>query len=260
MLRRFALVLTFISSTFAQDFDRSVEQQMFELVNREREKRGIVKLEWDEKLQQAARKHTVELARNRKLLHQFPGEEPLQARLAATGLHFSASAENLASASVSEDLHMALMTSPGHRANILNPKYTAIGIGVIKGANSFYATQNFAKTTETVENGDAEQRMAATINKYRKGRGLPPVKFDESPRLRRVICDQAENERLSARALIIDSGYRGATAVTTSDLNNVPDALEDFASRSSLSRAAIAACFKVSPGYPGGVYWFAFEY
>ena len=35
------------------------------------------------------------------------------------------------------------MNSPGHRANILNPQYTEIGIGTALRDTSYYSTQNF---------------------------------------------------------------------------------------------------------------------
>jgi len=35
------------------------------------------------------------------------------------------------------------MNSPGHRANIMDPRYTDIGVGVCKNGHYFYGTQNF---------------------------------------------------------------------------------------------------------------------
>ena len=40
--------------------------------------------------------------------------------------------------------HQGLMNSPGHRANILNPSFTEIGIGIRrKGNGQYYITQMF---------------------------------------------------------------------------------------------------------------------
>jgi uncharacterized protein YkwD len=255
------LVAAFLSITAtASDYDSTVERKMFDLVNQERIGRGLPVLKWSDKLQQSARKHTENIAANKRLSHQFSGEPALAGRLAATGFHFSASAENVASATDADDLHVALMTSPGHRANILSSKYDSIGIGVIHRGDSYYATQNFARETEETSSSDAERRMGVALNKFRQSRNLKPLKIVASTHLRSVICDQAEREKLSARELIGDPGYFGATGATSSKLDEVPESIENIASRPDLDRMAIAACFKVTPKYSGGVYWFAFEY
>ena len=36
------------------------------------------------------------------------------------------------------------MKSPGHRANLMNPRYTKIGIGIVAKGGYVYATQIFA--------------------------------------------------------------------------------------------------------------------
>ena len=41
--------------------------------------------------------------------------------------------ENLAGAPTVERAHSGLMNSPGHRANILNPNFTHVGIGIVDG-------------------------------------------------------------------------------------------------------------------------------
>ena len=255
------LLTTLLSITaLAADFDSSVERKMFDLVNQERTKRGIPPLKWSDQLQQSARKHTENLADHQQLSHQFSGEPVLSGRIAATGFHFSASAENVASATLADDLHNALMASPGHRANILSPKYDSIGIGVIHRGDSYYATQNFARETEQTSSSDAERRMGVALNKWRQAHHMAPVKIVASARLRGIICDQGERETISARELITDNGFFGATGATSAKLDEIPEPLESVASRPNLDRMAIAACFKVTPKYSGGVYWFAFEY
>lgn len=250
----------FFITALAADFDSAVERKMFDLVNQERTKRGIPTLKWSDQLQQSARKHTENLAEHQQLSHRFSDEPMLSGRIAATGFHFSASAENVASATLADDLHNALMASPGHRANILSPKYDSIGIGVVHRGDSYYATQNFARETEQTSSSDAERRMGVALNKWRQVHHMAPVKIIASPRLRSIICSQGERETISARELITDNGFFGATGATSSEFDEIPEALESIASRPNLDRMAIAACFKITPKYSGGVYWFAFEY
>jgi uncharacterized protein YkwD len=51
-------------------------------------------------------------------------------RLARAGIAYAASGENLAYAPSVELAHQGLMASPGHRANMLEPAYSRVGIGV----------------------------------------------------------------------------------------------------------------------------------
>jgi hypothetical protein len=250
----------FCNFTVAQDFDSAVEKQMFELVNKERTSRGIPALVWADKLQQSARKHTVEIAKHKTLSHQFSDEPNVQSRIAATGFHFNASAENVASATYAAELHRALMNSPGHRANILNPKYTAMGIGVVHSGDTYYATQNFATATEDLSTEKAEERIAKTLNDVRAAKGMPKFKFQYSRRLREAICSQADQGAVSAKNLFVDPGFYHVVAATSSDLGDVPEPLQKVISNPTVTNIAVGACFRVTPKYPGGMYWMGFEY
>jgi uncharacterized protein YkwD len=45
--------------------------------------------------------------------------------------------------------HRALMNSPGHRANILEPRFTKIGIGVYRTVKGeFWVTEMFSRDSE----------------------------------------------------------------------------------------------------------------
>jgi uncharacterized protein YkwD len=48
-------------------------------------------------------------------------------------IHFETAGENLALAQTVEIAHVNLMNSPGHRANILNPSFGRVGIGILDG-------------------------------------------------------------------------------------------------------------------------------
>src|SRR5438309_3828330 len=80
----------------AGPYDSKAEQELFKLLNQERTKRGIPALQWNTKLQQAARAHSDLMAQHHELSHQFPGELPLRERLAAAGVRSDRDAENVA--------------------------------------------------------------------------------------------------------------------------------------------------------------------
>lgn len=65
-------------------------------------------------------------------------------RLAAAGLRYALSAENIAFAPTAEQAHEGLMNSPPHRANILNPGFTRVGVAVLGNTDhGLMVTQEF---------------------------------------------------------------------------------------------------------------------
>jgi uncharacterized protein YkwD/uncharacterized membrane protein required for colicin V production len=109
------------------------EEAMLELVNKERTSRGLVPLVMDEKLREVARAHADDMFKRGYFAHNTPeGVDPF-ARMQAAGIVFGTAGENLALAPELNIAHEGLMNSPGHRANILNPSFRKVGIGVLDG-------------------------------------------------------------------------------------------------------------------------------
>src|SRR5712691_1260143 len=128
----------------AQTSPSQDELKLFHLLNQECQKAGLPELQWDNHLAKSAGGHALLLAEHQGLSHQFSGEPQLGERVGATGLRFTVSAENVASAQTVEDAHKGLMNSPPHRANILSPEFNAVGLAVISRAAAVYVAQNFA--------------------------------------------------------------------------------------------------------------------
>lgn len=132
----------------------AAEARFAALANEERARLGLRPLAWDATLQEAARRHSEEMARLDYFDHRSPvrGHETPADRweLVATRVPDEyAIAENLFFGSVADAAwgHRSLMESEGHRRNIVNPAYTAIGVGVhIDRTGQMWATQMF--TTE----------------------------------------------------------------------------------------------------------------
>jgi uncharacterized protein YkwD len=125
--------------------DAEAEERMLELVNRERTERGLKALQPDERLREVAREHSRDMFERGYFSHIDPdGRSPFE-RMRRGGARFQAAGENLALAPTVEVAHNGLMNSPGHRANILNPSFGRVGIGVLDGGlHGKMFTQNFA--------------------------------------------------------------------------------------------------------------------
>jgi len=109
------------------------ENEMLQMINAERQKRGLKSLVADPEMQQVARAHSQDMFAKGYFAHDDPdGKDPFE-RIRAANIHFATAGENLALAQTVEIAHVNLMNSPGHRANILNPSFGRVGIGILDG-------------------------------------------------------------------------------------------------------------------------------
>jgi uncharacterized protein YkwD len=119
--------------TLKVSVDSTDEEKMLELVNKERTSRGLRALKMDEEAQKAARDYGKYLFKNGIFSHvDLDGKSPAD-RMKNYNVTFLMEGENLAYAPGLEQAHQGLMNSPGHKANILNPFFSRVGIGVIDG-------------------------------------------------------------------------------------------------------------------------------
>jgi len=122
----------------------AVEQEMIRLVNLEREKAGLKPLAVDYNLVKTARMKSLDMLNNNYFAHQSPTYGSPFDLMRSQGVSYRLAGENLAGAPSVERAHQALMNSPGHRANILNPEFTHLGIGAAPGGPyGIYFTQHF---------------------------------------------------------------------------------------------------------------------
>lgn len=122
------------------------EQKMLSLVNAERAKAGKSALSFDAQLTYWARAKSQDMIDKSYFAHQSPTYGNAADMLRSAGIAFTACGENIARYGTLEKAHEGLMSSPGHRANILNGAMTRVGIGVARdSAGNFYVTQIFVR-------------------------------------------------------------------------------------------------------------------
>lgn len=147
-------------------FASDLEVQMLLLINAERAAVGLDPVQLELDLNEAAEVHSEWMIATDTFSHTGAGGSNPGDRMRDAGFTFANSwtwGENVAWQSIRgaagfEDdvinLHNALMNSPGHRANILNPDFDYIGIGITVGEydgwTGIFVTQNFAKTGAAV--------------------------------------------------------------------------------------------------------------
>jgi hypothetical protein len=240
-MRPAIVLLTLIFCSAAALAQSTTEKQLFDLVNREREKAGRSKLEWSDRLAQAALAHSKLLAENRDLSHQFSGEPILAERIGATRLRFNSVAENVAAAPDINTAHVALMKSPGHRANILHQDYNAIGISIVERDHELYVTQDFAHTLISYTEKQFRDAIVSGFNKARRTRGLLPVDIIIDPRLKKAACAQDMNTNTLIQNL---PGATGLLVFSQSDPGALPDDLKKFTTDKAVERMNIGVCLQ----------------
>ncbi|WP_233498452.1 CAP domain-containing protein [Blastococcus sp. TF02A-26] len=119
-----------------------VEAQVLALVNQQRAAAGCAAVTADAGLAAVARAHSADMRDRGFFDHTNPDRQDPFDRAAAAGS--SARAENIARGQADAAAVMqAWMTSPGHRANILNCGLTRLGVGVADGPGGPWWTQLF---------------------------------------------------------------------------------------------------------------------
>jgi uncharacterized protein YkwD len=139
---------------------RAIERAMLCFLNAERARYGLRPLRLDRRLSDASRRHAADMARKDYFSHDSLSGASFVDRIRGSGYLRGARrwtvAENIAWGSgtraTPRSIGQAWMYSPGHRANILNPAYRDIGVGIAAGtpspglAGATYATDFGARS------------------------------------------------------------------------------------------------------------------
>jgi uncharacterized protein YkwD len=121
--------------------DKTPEQAVLALVNDARAAKGCKALVVDDRITTAAQAHSTDMASRKYFSHDTPEGVDFAERMKAAG-YPKPGGENIAQGyRTPEQVMQGWMNSPGHRANIENCKFTAMGVGL--DTRGFYWTQNF---------------------------------------------------------------------------------------------------------------------
>jgi uncharacterized protein YkwD len=230
------------------------EQRIFQLANQARKDAGVEPLAWNEQTAEAARDHAKLMVEKQALSHQFPGEAALRDRMGAVGLRFDAAAENVADAESADEAHDALMHSPPHRENLLNPKYNSLGVGVAEKNGQLYVVQDFAHAIASQSADQLEDSIIADFNRLRASHGLQPVVTFKSEDLRKLACSGKQQAVHARDVLATNPSASRVFAFTVTDPSKLPDSLLD-ASHDAVRRMNIGACFAPSSSTSYAAFW-----
>ncbi|MFD1956239.1 CAP domain-containing protein [Paenibacillus thailandensis] len=108
--------------------------QVVDLVNKERKAAGLPALKSDPLLTKVAVAKAKDMDVNNYFSHTSPTYGSPFDMMTEFGVKYSYAGENIASGQKTpQEVMDAWMNSEGHRKNILNPKFTKIGVGYVNG-------------------------------------------------------------------------------------------------------------------------------
>lgn len=121
------------STTGLRDADQ-VRREMLARVNEIRRKAGAPPLELDPVLQKTAQAHAQDMLARGFFAHKSPSGTTVRERSRSAGYDWRTIGENIAEGQKSvEEVLTTWMGSPGHRKNILEPRFQDLGIGLVTG-------------------------------------------------------------------------------------------------------------------------------
>jgi uncharacterized protein YkwD len=132
------------------------DKQMLTLVNNARAQtrscgtesyQAAAALSWNCRLESAAHAHSASMAKNNYFSHTGKDGSSPGDRISNAGYAWMTYGENIAAGyRDAESVMDGWLTSPGHCANLMNPKFKDIGVGIVNGSGSYgiYWTQDFA--------------------------------------------------------------------------------------------------------------------
>jgi uncharacterized protein YkwD len=159
----------------------AAEQTAFRLLNADRAHAGLPPLVWDEALANVARGHSVDMMTHDFFGHISPTTGSAQDRVRKAGVDAQLLLENVARAFTAGESERGLMSSPGHRANILNPDVTHVGIGVAieKDSHELLLTQLFSLPPEQFGAHSIDD-VRHQMDELRRTRKLTPLVHEPS--------------------------------------------------------------------------------
>lgn len=150
------------------------EARLLVLLNDARAKAGVPALRSDPELVDVARSHSEDMAEHHFFAHVSPTTGAPDDRARRAKLLVSKFGENCGLGTTPEEIHQGLMSSPGHRMNMLIPDYTHVGIAAEKGEGTLVVTMNFARRPPPASVPKSIAEVETAIRDLRTQKGLKP--------------------------------------------------------------------------------------
>lgn len=174
----------------------ALELEVLQRTNQVRQERGLRPLQWDALAYKAALGHAQDMQERNFFAHQNPDGLGAAERMRAVGVLEVMVGENLASfegypdPAIPQRALSGWMSSPGHRANLLKPEFTHLGVALVRQGHRVMVVQNFigrpfdpqvrltpaqAERTVLVLSGSAPGTVGVFVGNNLYARLTPPI-------------------------------------------------------------------------------------
>ena len=128
------------TTTASANVNSSTAKELLNLVNKARAENGLSALTLNSNLSAVAQKKAEDMKNNNYFSHTSPTYGSPFDMIKNAGINYKTAGENIAKGQkTAEAVFNAWMNSSGHRANILNSRFTQMGIGVTDGSNKYWS-------------------------------------------------------------------------------------------------------------------------
>jgi uncharacterized protein YkwD len=148
------------------------EARMLELLNHTRAEAGLRPVRPDSELREVALGHSTDMADHGFFGHVSPTTGTPIDRVKRSGVLVADAGENIALADTPETAHNSLMESPGHRSVMLAPRFTHVGIAVVKSDRGLIATMVFGRRPDPAKLPRDAAQVEAALYALRAAKGL----------------------------------------------------------------------------------------
>ncbi len=203
-----------------------VQQSILDLSNAARQDSGLSTLSFSAELNAAAQRHANDLAKGAQFSHTGSDGSTMQERVQDSGYKYWSIAENIyyqAPRNQPERAVQGWLKSPGHRRNLLNSKFTQMGVGYARNGTKHYYVQVFGTPQEKVatsatQSNSVPQSILDLSNAARQDVELSTLRFAPALNVaaQRHATDLANGAKFShtgsdgstMKERVQDSGYK----------------------------------------------------
>ena len=209
-----AIALTLILPSSSVYSSAVTPGNIVSLTNAARSGAGLSMLAWNDVLGVAAQNKANDMALHEYFAHTSPAGVTPWYWIKSAGYTYTYAGENLAvHFSEAEDVTAGWLASPSHRANILEPRFKELGVGVSYGRYHEYATtlvvQMFGvneavEDVEVVENVEVVEQVEEELEEPQElevieeaeevTESLPEVQGEETAPVEQVVVTPMKNE------------------------------------------------------------------
>lgn len=161
----------------------AAQETLLSLLNDERRSRGLGAVEADRELAEIAFSHSADMVQADFFGHVSPTTGTPDDRVRKARVRVSKAGECIALELTPARAHRGLLDSPAHRAAMLDPLYTHVGIGVAFvpdkiGQRRLKVTMLLGRRANPAEARQSATALIEAIQGYRQAQKLAPVRVD----------------------------------------------------------------------------------